>query len=140
MPIFETLPAAKLPLAAQIATAPIRAPNSMRLVVANSPSLWLGRPPLVRNRHILQDHPIDATMSNRSRDRPAFARAFAPIDAPGVAAAGVRPKHDDGSKGVAMAGMKETLSRDVAFVRNETALLFVDLQRQFLIPGLEPAD
>jgi len=38
-----------------------------------------------------------------------------------------------------MATMKETLSRDVAFVRDETALLFVDLQRQFLIPGLEPA-
>jgi nicotinamidase-related amidase len=34
--------------------------------------------------------------------------------------------------------MKEVLSRDVAFVRDETALLFVDLQRQFLIPGLEP--
>src|ERR1700722_16868998 len=39
----------------------------------------------------------------------------------------------------AEASMKETLSRDVAFVRDETALLFVDLQRQFLIPGLEPA-
>ena len=35
--------------------------------------------------------------------------------------------------------MKEALSRDVAFVRDETALLFVDLQRRFLIPGLEPA-
>jgi nicotinamidase-related amidase len=34
--------------------------------------------------------------------------------------------------------MKEALSRDVAFVRDETALLFVDLQRRFLIPGLEP--
>ena len=33
----------------------------------------------------------------------------------------------------------EVLSRDVAFVRRETALLFVDLQRQFLIPGLDPA-
>jgi nicotinamidase-related amidase len=31
------------------------------------------------------------------------------------------------------------LTRDVAFVRRETALLFVDLQRQFLIPGLDPA-
>jgi nicotinamidase-related amidase len=34
--------------------------------------------------------------------------------------------------------MKEALTRDVAFVRDETALLFVDLQRQFLVPGLEP--
>jgi nicotinamidase-related amidase len=33
----------------------------------------------------------------------------------------------------------EFLSRDVAFVRRETALLFVDLQRQFLIPGLDPS-
>jgi biuret amidohydrolase len=45
----------------------------------------------------------------------------------------------DGSKALGMAGMKQALSRDVAFIRNETALLFVDLQRQFLIPGLEPA-
>jgi nicotinamidase-related amidase len=35
--------------------------------------------------------------------------------------------------------MKAPLSRDMAFVRDETALLFVDLQRQFLVPGLEPA-
>jgi len=35
--------------------------------------------------------------------------------------------------------MKPPLSRDMDFVRDETALLFVDLQRQFLIPGLEPA-
>src|SRR5580700_5929432 len=72
-PIFETLPAAIPPLAAQIATAPIRAPNSVRLVVANSPSLWRGRGPLVQNRHVLQDRPIDARMSNRSHDRPVFA-------------------------------------------------------------------
>jgi biuret amidohydrolase len=45
----------------------------------------------------------------------------------------------DGSKALGMAGMKQALSRDVAFIRDETALLFVDLQRQFLIPGLEPA-
>jgi biuret amidohydrolase len=35
--------------------------------------------------------------------------------------------------------MKEPLSRNIGFVRDETALLFVDLQRQFLIQGLEPA-
>ena len=35
--------------------------------------------------------------------------------------------------------MKATPRRDAAFVRDETALLLVDLQRQFLIPGLEPA-
>jgi nicotinamidase-related amidase len=35
--------------------------------------------------------------------------------------------------------MKAPLSRDMAFVRDETAVLFVDLQRQFLIHGLEPA-
>jgi nicotinamidase-related amidase len=45
----------------------------------------------------------------------------------------------DGSKALGMAGKKQALSRDVAFIRDETALLFVDLQRQFLIPGLEPA-
>jgi len=35
------------------------------------------------------------------------------------------------------AALSKLLSRDFAFARGETALLFVDLQRQFLIPGLE---
>ena len=34
--------------------------------------------------------------------------------------------------------MFELQSRNVPFTRGETALLFVDLQRQFLIPGLDP--
>jgi biuret amidohydrolase len=33
--------------------------------------------------------------------------------------------------------MSEFYSRNVPFARGETALLFVDLQRQFLIPGLD---
>lgn len=34
--------------------------------------------------------------------------------------------------------MFEPQTRNVPFTRSETALLFVDLQRQFLIPGLDP--
>ena len=34
--------------------------------------------------------------------------------------------------------MTTPISRDMSFAREETALLFVDLQRRFLIPGLDP--